>query len=566
MLSTFGCFSRSPSEQVSTVEAVKQNSIDGQTTTQDIESVMPMHVQTNLEKLGLSDLAVTGKPLGSELAEAIENKKRNLADSLTRRRNWIQAQEIPRETWEVQYRGNTPIGYSFNRVKNSALGTEGILRIDSTSLLRISNDNENVTQQVKVSSVEQTDGKLRSIEMERIAGDITESLVATVALDRLRIRIENKDGLRSRDIPWRAEIGGPFTIIETLKGTPLKPGETRELDMLDPLLNRIVAVTLVAGDYVNSPKLDGEPVSMLEIRSNTVFENRELQTVFWVDEKGEILKTFTSQLDLRSFKCEESMAYRVRDSLLSDSRVPPKIEIKGDTQGIENLSQIFLRVGHKEGDTFRLVPHDEHQKIQTVAPFDVTYIVTRTPVLDNEFTLDPEQRFVSDPSYRGPTPLLQANDIVINRIAEKSLKNEELGAQPLKRLVHGVKGWIKEQTPFTPSMKTAAETARSFRGSANEYAILLAAVVRTQGIPSRVVSGVRCRPGSQPPVMEYHAWTEVEAHGTWVAVDATQPDGEINATYLRLTESSMSNYNPYEVMLPTLDLLDKLSFSIETPK
>jgi hypothetical protein len=115
-------------------------------------------------------------------------------------------------------------------------------------------------------------------------------------------------------------------------------------------------------------------------------------------------------------------------------------------------------------------------------------------------------------------------------------------------------------------MESASETARARRGSSNEHAILLAAVLRSQGIPSRVVTGLRYRPGSKPAALEYHAWTEFEHDKRWLAVDATQPSGEVNSTYIRITESSMSSFNPYEAMLATFDVLPKLSFAIESQK
>jgi len=556
----FGCKKASTSVDQKTSDAKLTDSVDTQRHAgQNNKAVM--------DKLGLNDIAITKEVVESKVAlQKEKSKKRVLDDSSIPRRRWIQTSEVPRETWEVQYLGNTPVGFTHERVKGSAIGTDGTLRIESTSLMRVLKGNEKLNQKLEITSLEQVNGKLKSIELQFVQGEDIQKTTAIVTLDRMRIRTESKEGIRSRDIVWHPDTGGPFSIMQSLKRRPMKAGETRELDMFDPLLGGIVAVTLVAGDYVNTPKLEGEQISMLEIRSMAVFEKRQQQTLLWVDEKGESLKSYASRLDVRSFRCEESMAYRVRDSLRSDLKSPIDIPIKGDPTGIESMPELILRIGHKDGDGFRVIPQDEYQILQTVAPFDVTLRIARAPVLGSERKLDPNAVFVSDPSFRGPTPLLQSDDYVITRIAEESLVNEDLGKWPLERLVHGVATWMKEKTPFTPAMKTAAEAARAFRGSANEHAILLAAVIRTQGIPSRVVSGMRYRPGSSPPVMEYHAWTELEMGGRWIAVDATQPSGEVNSTYVRLTASSMSSYNPYEAMLPTLEILEKLTFTVESPK
>jgi hypothetical protein len=346
----------------------------------------------------------------------------------------------------------------------------------------------------------------------------------------------------------------------------MKPNETRELEMIDPLLGDIVEVTLVSGDYLNTPRLDGEQISMLEVRSTAVFDKQQQKTVLWVDEKGETQKSLASQIDIRSFRCEESMVARIRDAILMESKSSEPIPLAGQTSGIESLPEVMFKITHTEGDAFRVVPQDEYQVLKSAAPFDITIRVARPPVLTLDFKPVSEQKFITDPSYRGETPILQINDTIIKRIADESLANDSLGTNPVQRLVLGVGKWLATKTEFSPAMETASETARARRGSSNEHAILLAAVLRSQGIPSRVVTGLRFRPGSEPPALEYHAWTEFEYDKRWLAVDAMQPTGEVNSTYLRISESSMSSFNPYEVMLQTFAVLPKLTFAIEGQK
>jgi len=346
----------------------------------------------------------------------------------------------------------------------------------------------------------------------------------------------------------------------------MKPNETRELEMIDPLLGDIVAVTLVAGDFLSTPRLDGEQISMLEIRSTAVFDKQQQKTVLWVDEKGETQKSLASQIDIRSFRCEESMVGRVRDAIVVENKTFQPIPLAGQSNGIESLPDVIFKITHTEGDGFRVIPQDEYQVLKSADPFDVTIRISRPPVLEQDVEPISEQEFLSDPSYRGATPLLQINDTIIKKIAEESLANESLGTNPVQRLVRGVGKWVSTKTDFIPAMETASETARARRGSGNEHAMLLAAVLRTQGIPSRVVTGFRYRLGSEPPALEYHAWTEFENNKRWLAVDAMQPSGEVNSTYIRITESAMPSFNPYEVMLPTFAILPKLSFAIDSPK
>jgi len=571
-VASIGCNKTTPNENVSNTNVEKTELADqisetGKSTAAPSTKTPPQKNSAVMEQLGLNDLAIEAKGIDPNIAIASEkedNRKRNA--TLDRQRRWIQTQELPREVWEVQYLGNKPVGYTHERTKGSAIGNEGIVLIESSALMRILKAKEKLEQRLNITSVEQVDGKLRSFEMEFTQGDTKEKTTGTVVLDRLRLQIEKKGGLQVREIPWRIEIGGPFAIMQSLRRRPMKPNETRELEMIDPLLGDIVAVTLVAGDYLSTPRLDGEQISMLEVRSTAVFDKQQQKTVLWVDEKGETQKSLASQIDIRSFRCEESMFDRVRDAIFMENKTVRSITLAGQTNGFESLPDVIFNITYAEGDAFRVIPQDEYQVLKSASPFDVTIRISRPPILMQDFDPVSEQEFLSDPSYRGATPLLQINDTIIKRIADESLANESLGTNPLQRLVHGVGKWVSTKTDFIPAMETASETARARRGSSNEHAILLAAVLRTQGIPSRVVTGLRYRIGSEPPALEYHAWTEFENNKRWLAVDATQPSGEVDSTYIRITESAMSSFNPYEVMVPTFVILPKLTVAIESKK
>lgn len=61
------------------------------------------------------------------------------------------------------------------------------------------------------------------------------------------------------------------------------------------------------------------------------------------------------------------------------------------------------------------------------------------------------------------------------------------------------------------------ETLKSGQGICYDYASLFAAMLRSQGIPTKMVKGYA------PNVSEYHAWNEVyiESMGQWVTIDTT---------------------------------------------
>ena len=67
---------------------------------------------------------------------------------------------------------------------------------------------------------------------------------------------------------------------------------------------------------------------------------------------------------------------------------------------------------------------------------------------------------------------------------------------------------------------TASQTLASGRGDCTEHAVLLAACLRSRGIPSRLVAGIV--PSSDR--MLFHLWTEAYLN-RWCMLDATLASG-----------------------------------------
>lgn len=83
---------------------------------------------------------------------------------------------------------------------------------------------------------------------------------------------------------------------------------------------------------------------------------------------------------------------------------------------------------------------------------------------------------------------------------------------------------------------SATEVFQSRSGDCSEHAVLLAALCRAVGIPSRVCMGLEYVQG----VFGGHAWTEVWV-GEWYGLDATNAYGGVDALHLTLAASTMTD-------------------------
>ena len=74
---------------------------------------------------------------------------------------------------------------------------------------------------------------------------------------------------------------------------------------------------------------------------------------------------------------------------------------------------------------------------------------------------------------------------------------------------------------------TASETVRARRGDCTEHAVLLAAALRANGIPSRLASGLVWipRPGERSGAFLWHMWTQAVVEDRWLDLDPTLQGG-----------------------------------------
>jgi hypothetical protein len=117
---------------------------------------------------------------------------------------------------------------------------------------------------------------------------------------------------------------------------------------------------------------------------------------------------------------------------------------------------------------------------------------------------------------------------------------------------------------------SAAEVARTREGDCTEHAVLLAAMLRGDGIPARVVSGLVYveRFGEDRDLFGYHMWTQalLESGGArrWIDLDATLPDATaMTATHLALSVSPLSDDQRINALVEMAPLMGRLAIEVE---
>lgn len=121
--------------------------------------------------------------------------------------------------------------------------------------------------------------------------------------------------------------------------------------------------------------------------------------------------------------------------------------------------------------------------------------------------------------------------------------HDRVKAQRLREFVHD----FVVKKDLSVGFATASDVARTAQGDCTEHAVLLAALLRASGIPSRTASGLIYAEQflNHTDVFGYHMWTQAwlpgedDTAGRWVDLDATLKHRDFDAAHITLSVSSL---------------------------
>ena len=147
--------------------------------------------------------------------------------------------------------------------------------------------------------------------------------------------------------------------------------------------------------------------------------------------------------------------------------------------------------------------------------------------------------------------------------ASESTSNQDKAWQ-MCRFVHR---YIRARD-LSVGFASASEVAATAQGDCSEFAVLLAAMLRAVGIPSRTVSGLVYvdRFLGQEHVFGYHMWTQAwiqqPTGGRWLDLDGSLNPTQFDATHITLATSSLEDGRYFNDLASMVPLLGRLSIRV----
>ena len=270
-----------------------------------------------------------------------------------------------------------------------------------------------------------------------------------------------------------------------------------------------------------------------------------MKASLWVNDNGQIMKSQTDLLGgmytYRTTEAGATAAARGQADIMKIIRTRP-------IPDPEKSAGITYRISGPDVDG--LFPDDHRQSARPEAAGQVLLNVD----VDSPNTGAPGP---ADPGaeYLRATPLVDSEDSkVVSRMRE-AIGNR---VDPWARAV-AIEEWVFQnirKKNFSTAFAPAAEVARNLSGDCTEHSVLVAAMARAAGIPSRCAVGLVYVPdlnGFGP-----HMWNEVYINNRWVALDASFNQSHVDPTHLKVSTASLDGPAAFEAFLPVLRLLGKL--------
>ena len=162
--------------------------------------------------------------------------------------------------------------------------------------------------------------------------------------------------------------------------------------------------------------------------------------------------------------------------------------------------------------------------------------------------------------YLAASTFVQSDDPAVVRVARR----ETVGARSSLEAAKRLERWVARNLGnkgFGTGFATASEVMQNRAGDCSEHSVLLCALLRAAGIPSRGATGLVYVDFPEGPAFWYHMWSEAWV-GEWVPLDAVFPARYVDAAHIRLAEMDLAGMTPGSDALKLIRVFGQLEICV----
>ncbi|MBY0232903.1 MAG: transglutaminase-like domain-containing protein, partial [Gemmataceae bacterium] len=414
---------------------------------------------------------------------------------------------------------------------------------------------------------ETADGKVLSLSLAQSVGG-SKALSSIAKVEEGKLRLESNGA--KRRMKWDSETLGLYAQERAFEGR--KKGDkfsvkSFELAVEKPLVLRAEVKGEEPTDrlVLKGGAVEREPAKLLraEVLPDKFKEGKtDVQMpgkTVWLDDKGQQVRAqfeFPGLGLVTQYTASEeaTLKDKVVPALLPDLGLQVMIPLKR-TLSRPDPKAVTWRVTLKDGLKPPFI-EDDRQSIGNAREdrIDLRVKAVREPGRDDKAASPGKE-------YEESSPFIDSDDPAIKKLAEKVAGGEK-GAHAK---AVALEKWVHDNMRFSASegFPAASRVCRDLKGDCRQHALLLAALLRAAGVPSRTALGlVYYREPGRSPNLAFHMWNEAWIGGKWLALDAISGKGWVAATHLTMAHHSWAGTATQAPLLPIAQSLGKLSVEI----
>lgn len=445
--------------------------------------------------------------------------------------------EVVHEKWDLVKMGEARIGYSHSTTtRESTAEGDRLVTVSETVMkfVRLGGEAE-----IKVDLTWVEDADERTLKIRSITTMSSQPMVfdAVVVGDKLKVTSESLGRKVEQELPWDPEVASPMRLLRLdreLAGAAA--GTVVKCKIFDPSVAMTFETTheRMANEKVT---LQGTTLDAAVYKSTML---PGMTSTAWLTPEGDAFRTLQDMggilIDFLSSTREEALGEpasgEAPPDVFTSSLLVSNVPIPRARQVDQALYRLTLKDPEADWPEIAEVPTQVFEK---VAPdIQQLRITSRTPPAGRrQWPLTDVPEEIQE--CLRPSPMLQSDDDAVRQAALAAAGEEKDAWKAAQKLESWVYDHIEKKGMATV-FASAAEVLSERTGDCSEHAVLLAALCRALGIPSRVAMGLEYVLG----IFGGHAWVEVWIDG-WYALDATNACGMVDAAHLTLAVSPMSD-------------------------
>lgn len=466
------------------------------------------------------------------------------------------------DLWQIVLLKGERIGFGYFQQEAIVEQGTSLVRTETLAQFRFKRGGMPFLIKTVMRTVETPAGELKRLERETTNPPAQPAtLTATVADSGNELEIVNTiNGQRqTKRLPWKAGTKSPAWQDRMLELSPLKPEEIRSFEAFQPELLQITTVTMSARDWETPPfGVQSPRDKLLKIAIKNSYDP-ETPITCWMERSGTVpwltMPLLGGEVTIQ--KVSRLEALKEIESGDLDLNVASSVPVPNPPRLPHQQPKLSYRVIARQGDPSRIFPAGSQQGVRKIDE--------QTAVIEARASSFPDARSTRSPGleFQEPSAYIQSEDATVQKHANAAVGDEKHPSRRAKLMEAYVYRQVKAKN-FSTALASAAEVARTLEGDCTESAVLLAALLRAKGIPSRVVVGLVYV--ERQKAFGCHMWTEAWLGDQWVGLDATIGQGGLGSGHLKMLDASFADSGPTPIaaFLPLMSSLGNLSIRVDS--